>query len=110
MSQEVTCKLHTTVRMIRLFITSAESLTCCNIYRHVPDVIMHLMNSKFTMMDLSRASTAGGDEAGVASSSRRSRACQTQEHWQITVCNTLKRYGSSHSRDLKLRLPFETRS
>ena len=78
-----------------VFITSAGRLTGCDVCGHVPDVMMHLMNSKFTMMDFSRASTAGGDEAGAASSSRRSRACQTQEHWQIAACSTLERYCSS---------------
>ena len=40
----------------------------------LPVVMMHLMNSRLTMMALSRASTAGGELAGAASSSRRSRA------------------------------------
>lgn len=45
----------------------------------LPVVMMHLMNSRLTMMALLRPSTAGGELAGAASSSRRSRACHSNQ-------------------------------
>ena len=48
--------------------------------RYAPVVMMHLMNSRFTTMARSRHRIAGGELAGSASNSRRSRACVSLPH------------------------------
>ena len=47
--------------------------------------MMHLMNSRFTTMARSRHRIAGGELAGKASSSRRSRACVCPQYHTLRL-------------------------